>query len=244
MKGIECHICNGEGHIAKDCPDKPEVDQKCHHCKETGHKKKDCPTHKPACRSCGSLDHLRKECPKSHGGWRQNKDSTYTVGTKAYEKAVGINAILSGGNADGEDAGDVFGGAHPDADPQPAKSHDESAVPDNEHQAVSDHTVDLQSGNVVEETATPDHEHHAVPGRTDDLQSGNNVEESATGGHGQHEASSSLESAKTGDEGSTTPEYSAPDHSPAAQDDDQSSQLAPPPEDDKDGWGAPHQTEW
>ena len=65
--GGRCNVCNGEGHIARDCPSSPGQDGKatgdtCYGCSGKGHQKAVCPTANPQLKGGG----------KGKGGWQQD----------------------------------------------------------------------------------------------------------------------------------------------------------------------------
>lgn len=63
MEGMVCRACNKDGHMARDCPDKPPM--QCNHCNQEGHMARECPEKPPmTCRRCGEEGHMVKECPK------------------------------------------------------------------------------------------------------------------------------------------------------------------------------------
>ena len=53
----KCHVCDGEGHFARDCPSTPPVsptDIECHGCRGKGHRIAQCPTANPQLKSKGT----------------------------------------------------------------------------------------------------------------------------------------------------------------------------------------------
>ncbi|KAL8720293.1 MAG: hypothetical protein Q9225_002831 [Loekoesia sp. 1 TL-2023] len=61
-----CRICNEVGHLARECPSKPEGFGKCFNCGEEGHSKADCPNPRVfngTCRICSQEGHQARECP-------------------------------------------------------------------------------------------------------------------------------------------------------------------------------------
>ncbi|KAL8904130.1 MAG: hypothetical protein Q9207_003481 [Kuettlingeria erythrocarpa] len=61
-----CHICKQVGHLARECPDKPEGFGKCFNCGEEGHSKADCTNPRVftgKCRFCSQEGHAARDCP-------------------------------------------------------------------------------------------------------------------------------------------------------------------------------------
>ena len=70
--GGRCHVCDGEGHIGRDCPSVPRADGKasgdpCYGCNGKGHQKKDCPTASPHVKGGGKQG---KGGRWQQGGWQ------------------------------------------------------------------------------------------------------------------------------------------------------------------------------
>ncbi|KAI4106409.1 MAG: hypothetical protein L6R37_002207 [Teloschistes peruensis] len=61
-----CRICNEIGHLARECPQKPEGFGKCFNCGEEGHNKAECTNPRVfsgTCRLCQKEGHAARDCP-------------------------------------------------------------------------------------------------------------------------------------------------------------------------------------
>ncbi|KAL8734084.1 MAG: hypothetical protein Q9181_003329 [Wetmoreana brouardii] len=61
-----CRICHETGHLARECPQKPEGFGKCFNCGEEGHNKAECTNPRVfsgTCRVCSKEGHSARECP-------------------------------------------------------------------------------------------------------------------------------------------------------------------------------------
>ncbi|KAL8662652.1 MAG: hypothetical protein Q9202_004517 [Teloschistes flavicans] len=61
-----CRICNETGHLARECPQKPEGFGKCFNCGEEGHNKAECTNPRVfsgKCRHCEKEGHPARDCP-------------------------------------------------------------------------------------------------------------------------------------------------------------------------------------
>lgn len=68
---VQCVICNGTGHRARDCTQERVDPFACRNCKKSGHNSKECPEPRSAegleCKACNEVGHFSKDCPTRGG---------------------------------------------------------------------------------------------------------------------------------------------------------------------------------